>query len=245
MSYVIAPRPSPNFSRRLPGDPIDLVVLHATVGSFQSSLSWLRNPKSRVSSHYLVSKQGDIACLVDESMMAWHAGTSFWRGRTDINRFSIGIEVENLTGMKGFVGQDPYPEVQVEALAWLVQNVCARRRIPLDRQHIVAHAEIAPRRKSDPAGFDMDGLVRRLGGTCDHVEPDAWYVVPSKVNIRQGPSTSFPVAAQAYRGQKVYMDALVKGESLGGNDLWAHMKRMPPEQFDVGFIHSGLLRRGN
>jgi N-acetyl-anhydromuramyl-L-alanine amidase AmpD len=242
---IIAPRPSPNRSPRILGDPIDLVVLHATVGGFQGSLSWLRNPASGVSSHYLISKQGDIANLVDEGEQAWHAGVTFWRGRSDLNRYSIGIEIENLTGMKGFVGQDPWMPQQYEAVSWLVQNICARRRIAKDRRHIVSHAEIAPRRKTDPVGFDMDGLMQRIGAQEVVAEPDVYFVVPSRVNIRQGPSTSYPVAAQALRGQKLYIDALVQGESLGGSNLWAHMKRMPPTQFDVGFILLSLLRHGN
>jgi N-acetyl-anhydromuramyl-L-alanine amidase AmpD len=242
---IIAPRPSPNHSPRISGDPIDLVVLHATVGGFQGSLSWLRNPASEVSSHYLVSKQGDIVNLVDEVEMAWHAGVTFWRGRTDLNRYSVGIEIENLTGAKGFVGQDPWMAQQYEAVAWLVNNICERRHIPKDRRHIVTHAEIAPRRKTDPAGFDLDELMRRIGGQVVVAEPDAYFVVGSRVNVRQGPSTSYPVAAQALRGQKLYIDAIVEGETLAGNSLWAHMARRPPEQFDVGFLHSGLLRNGN
>ena len=71
------------------------------------------------------------------------------------------------------------------------------------------------------------------------------FVVPSRANIRQGPGTLFPVATQALRGQKLYIDALVHGETLAGNNLWAHMARKPPEQFDVGFIHTNLLRHGN
>jgi N-acetyl-anhydromuramyl-L-alanine amidase AmpD len=55
-------------------------------------------------------------------------------------------------------------------MAWLVQNVCARRQIPIDRQHIVTHAEIVPRRKHDPVGFDMDDLMRRIGGQAGAVE---------------------------------------------------------------------------
>jgi N-acetyl-anhydromuramyl-L-alanine amidase AmpD len=236
---IITPRPSPNRSPRIFGDPINLVVLHATVGSFGNSLSWLRNPRSGVSSHYLISKAGDVAGLVDESEQAWHAGVSFWRGRTDLNRYSVGIETENLTGMKGFVGQDPWTEAQYEAVAWLVQNICERRRIAKDRQHIVTHREIAPRRKSDPLGFDMDRVMRGVGGKVEIAEEDAYFVVPSRANIRQGPGTIFPVAAQALRGQKIYVDALVQGEMMAGSNLWAHMARRPSQQFDLGFIKIG------
>jgi hypothetical protein len=147
--------------------------------------------------------------------------------------------------MKGFEGQDPYPGMSVEAVAWLVNNICERRHIPKDRQHVITHMEIAPRRKSDPVGFDMDALMRLIGGQSDVAEPDAYFVVVSRANIRQGPGSEFPVAAQALRGQKLFVDAIVEGERLAGNNKWAHMARRLPEQWDVGFIHTGLLRHGN
>lgn len=243
--YNVIPIPSNNHEPRLPGDPIDLIVLHATVGSYQGSLDWLRNPASEVSTHYLIGKDGRIAQLVDERNQAWHAGTSFWRGRTNLNRYSIGIELENLTGSRGFVGQDPYTQAQVLSAAWLVGDICTRRNIPRDRQHIVSHAEIAPRRKSDPKGLDINALVQQIGGRSEKVEEDVWYVVPQRVNIRQAPNADAPVASQAYRGQKLYVDAIVHGEKLMGSDLWVHMKRMPPYQFDLGFIKLELLRHGN
>jgi hypothetical protein len=208
-------------------------------------MSWLRNPKSGVSSHYLISKQGDIVNLVDEAEMAWHAGLTFWRGGTNLNRYSVGIEIENLTGMKGFKGQDPWMPEQYEAVAWLVKNICARRHIPMDRQHIITHAEIAPRRKSDPAGFDMDELMRLIGGQAVAAETDAYFVVVSRANIRQGPGTLFPVATQALRGQKIYVDAIVEDEMMSGSKKWAHMARRPPEQWDAGFLKLELLRHGN
>src|SRR3569832_2148198 len=115
---------SPNHFPRLAGDPIDLIVLHATVGDFEGAVSWLSNPASEVSAHYVVSQHGEIENLVNERDQAWHAGTSFWRGRTDLNRYSIGIEMENRTGQNGFAGEDPWPEVQYQAAAWLVDAIC-------------------------------------------------------------------------------------------------------------------------
>jgi N-acetylmuramoyl-L-alanine amidase len=237
-------RQSPNRSPRRPGDPIDLVVLHATVGTFASSLAWLTNPASGVSAHYLIAKSGTIARLVDEADMAWHAGVSFWRGRTDINRYSIGIELENLTGMRGFVGQDPYPEPQIAALAHLVDAICLRHGIPRDRQHIVTHAEIAPRRKTDPAGFPMDTFMRRIGACAEPAQPtdQIYWVAVSRANVRQGPGTHFPIAGQLARGDRVVVDVVVEGERLAGDARWAHLARRPPTQYDLGFVWLPLLR---
>jgi hypothetical protein len=68
--------------------------------------------------------------------------------------------------------------------------------------------------------------------------------IPSVINVRQGPSTSFPVAAQMYRSQRVYIDAIMDGESLFETTKWAHMARRLPDQFDVGSIKMELLRKG-
>lgn len=249
----IIAQPSPNHSARVVGDPIDMVVLHATVGSFESALSWMRNPAPpnpqtgrpdpslAVSSHYEISETGDIVQLVDEERIAWHAGRSTWAplNRTNINRYSIGIELAN-SNRRG----DDYPPAQFDALVRLVDNICSRRRIPRDKLHIVRHMDVAPRRKSDPQFFQYDELFAALGASEPAHDDQTYFVIPSKINVRQGEATSFPVAAQMFRGQKVYVGAIVEGEKLFGSTKWAWMARRPPEQFDLGFIKLELLRKG-
>jgi N-acetyl-anhydromuramyl-L-alanine amidase AmpD len=84
MMYTIVQYPSPNHGPR-GGHDISMIVLHATVGSFKSSLDWLRNPQKdnpddRVSTHYLIRKDGYIAQLVQDEQAAWHAGRARWHG---------------------------------------------------------------------------------------------------------------------------------------------------------------------
>lgn len=140
---------SPNHGLRAGAD-ISMLVLHATVGSFASSLSWLINPESGVSTHYLIRKDGFIAQLVPDELAAWHAGRSSWfnLGSEDIQRQSIGIELENRND-----GIDPYPPAQLDAATELCRMLVARYRIALDM--VTRHLDIAtPRgRKTDPAGF--------------------------------------------------------------------------------------------
>lgn len=138
---------SPNHSSRAGAD-IDMLVLHATVGSYASSLAWLTNPASQVSTHYLISKSGHIAQLVDDSEAAWHAGKSTWlhRDSDDIRNASIGIELENLND-----GRDPYPAAQLDACRALCRGLIAKYFIV--RMMVVRHLDIAPSRKSDPAGL--------------------------------------------------------------------------------------------
>lgn len=140
---------SPNYSSRHDAQ-IDMIVLHATVGSGASALSWLTNPASRVSSHYLIYKTGYIYQLVDDEEAAWHAGKSTWRGldSAQIQAQSIGIELENAN-----TGHDPYPQAQLDALLSLCRPLVARYHI--EASMVVRHLDIAipPGRKSDPANF--------------------------------------------------------------------------------------------
>lgn len=91
--------PSPNHGPRVGrrGGELrapDCVILHYTgMADASSALFWLCNPISQVSAHYVVFEDGRIFQLVPESRRAWHAGRGFWRGETDLNSASIGIEI--------------------------------------------------------------------------------------------------------------------------------------------------------
>src|SRR3546814_7526826 len=86
--------PSPNFDER--ARPVTMLVLHYTgMVDAASAIERLRDPEAGVSSHYLVAEDGQVLRLVDEDKRAWHAGRSHWRGVTDVNSASIGIEIVN------------------------------------------------------------------------------------------------------------------------------------------------------
>lgn len=134
---------SPNKSKRKVSK-IDMIVIHATAGSFDSALNWMLNPKAEASAHYLISKTGAIVQLVKDEDKAWHAGVSEWHGEHDCNQFSIGIELENLNDNK-----DPYPEAQIKNLVLLVHELM--KKFPhITKDRIVGHNQIAPGRKTDP-----------------------------------------------------------------------------------------------
>ena len=139
---------SPNSVPRT--QPIRLIVLHATVGSYAASLAWLCNPMSGVSTHYLIRKDGYTAQLVPDDEIAWHAGTSQWGRFHNVNDISLGIELENDNS-----GHDPYPQPQLAALTALSRDILTRYNLtPAD---IALHRDVAvpAGRKSDPAGFDL------------------------------------------------------------------------------------------
>jgi N-acetylmuramoyl-L-alanine amidase len=136
--------PSPNFDERLL--PVTMLVLHYTgMPDAESAIARLRDPKAKVSAHYLVAEDGQVLRLVPEDKRAWHAGRSWWRGVTDINSASIGIEIVNPGHEFGY---RPFPEEQIDALVPLVADVVGRYRIT--RGNVVGHSDIAPVRKQDP-----------------------------------------------------------------------------------------------
>src|SRR5688572_26881680 len=125
---------------------VDRIVVHVTEGSFWGSVRWLRNHRSHGSSHYVISRGGDIVQLVSTSDVAWHAGNRW------VNRHSIGIEHEGFTRRGGFT------KAQYEASAKLVAYLAARARMPLDRRHVIGHAEVP-----SPGGG--------VGGSDHHTDP--------------------------------------------------------------------------
>jgi N-acetylmuramoyl-L-alanine amidase len=158
--------PSPNHGERRDGRQPDIVVLHYTgMESAERALHWLTVPESEVSCHYLVFEDGRIAQLVAESRRAWHAGASFWKGETDINSGSIGIEIVN-SGHPG--GLPDFPEVQVEAVIALCRDIVARWRIVPER--VLAHSDVAPIRKVDP-GEKFPWEMLAAHGIGHYVDP--------------------------------------------------------------------------
>jgi N-acetylmuramoyl-L-alanine amidase len=148
--------PSPNHDAR--AVPISMLVLHYTgMPDAQSAIRWLANPESKVSAHYVVTEDGQIVRMVDESRRAWHAGVARWRGTSDINSASIGIEIVNPGHEWGY---RPFPEAQIEALIPLIHEIMGRHRIT--RGNVVGHSDIAPARKIDPGELFPWGRLARL-----------------------------------------------------------------------------------
>lgn len=150
---------------------VSVVVIHHTTANFSDSLRILTEPSSRpVSSHYLIpepedatyGKSGvDVYQLVPETRRAWHAGTSYWAGKSGLNDQSIGIELVNQTYCLGSdsnanTGNSDrlcfYPdfaESQLVALIKVLEGILERHP-DIEPTHIIGHADIAPDRKIDP-----------------------------------------------------------------------------------------------
>ncbi len=150
-------RPSPHCDARPQGERISLVVIHGISlppgdfgGPYIDDLFLGRLDASahpyfpevagkRVSSHFLIRRDGALVQYVACAMRAWHAGASSWKGRGKCNDFSIGIELEGADDV-------PYAEPQYETLGALARALFARYGA-LD---VAGHGDIAPGRKTDP-----------------------------------------------------------------------------------------------
>ncbi len=151
---------SPNFDERPEKCEIDMIVIHnislppsvydgdGIIELFTNKLNPDEHPyyaeiyNAKVSSHFLIRRDGDLIQFVACSQRAWHAGTSNWKERACCNDFSIGVELE---------GSDfeAFEEAQYQTLNTLL--VALKKIYPI--QHIVGHSDIAPGRKTDPGPY--------------------------------------------------------------------------------------------
>lgn len=156
-------RPSPHHDERPKDVCIDMIVVHGIslpAGEFgnaciedfftgqldmSSHPSFIAIASLRVSSHLLIKRTGEIIQFVPFIKRAWHAGESYFQGKTRCNDFSIGIELEG-------TDEQPYESVQYQQLGNVVRLLTqAYPTITSDR--IVGHVDIAPGRKTDPGPF--------------------------------------------------------------------------------------------
>ena len=149
-------RLSANFDPRPGNTPVDMLVLHYTgMKTMGEALGRLLDPDAKVSAHWLIDEDGTIYRLVDESERAWHAGVAHWRGETDVNGRSVGIELVNPGHDFGY---RPFPERQMAALTELAREILSRHPIPA--RNVVGHSDVAPTRKADPGElFDWSRLA--------------------------------------------------------------------------------------
>ena len=147
--------PSPNWDER--ALPVSMVVLHYTgMPDAVGALERMCDPAAKVSAHYMIDEDGSVTRMVLEGKRAWHAGRSYWRGITDVNSASLGIELVNPGHEWGYRS---FPETQMESLIPLLADIIKRHAIP--RANIVGHSDVAPARKQDPGElFEWDLLAR-------------------------------------------------------------------------------------
>ena len=138
---------SPNFSKRARSlKNIRFLIIHYTgMQSARVSMKKLKDPKSKVSCHYFIKRNGEIYRMVEDNKVAWHAGKSKWKDINDLNEYSLGIEVQN----KGhYIDYQNFPKKQIFSLIKLIKVLMKKYKI--EKHNVLGHSDIAPLRKLDP-----------------------------------------------------------------------------------------------
>lgn len=239
----IAYHPTPNKGGQI--EP-SLIVVHDTAGDLSDAgaISWLSNPISRASAHFVISREGRITQLASCNVKTWHAGASFYKGRQGCNSFSIGIEHVNpgkmLAGGLSAYGKTysipeygirrivtphhgdghwmPYTEEQLGASLGLCLAIRERYGIT----DVAPHWEISPGRKVDTNPlFPLASVRGRLTGRGD--EDFILQSLPSAI-FRQWPSFN--------RGNRITAlddDGFFAPLSSGVFDVSGQLDEMPEE----------------
>jgi len=127
-----------NFGMRRP----NFVIIHHTAqNSCEQTLNTFTLPRTEVSAHYVICKDGTVQHMLNDYLRAWHAGNGRWGNLTDINSASIGIELDN----NGF---EPFSVEQINNLLIVLKTLKKKYNIPT--ANFIGHADIAPTRKVDP-----------------------------------------------------------------------------------------------
>ena len=127
-----------NFGLRKPS----FVIIHHTAqNSCEQTLKTFTLPRTQVSAHYVICKDGKVHHMLNDYLRAWHAGVGSWGNDKDINSSSIGIELDN----NGF---ESFAPAQINSLLTLLDTL--KRKYSIPQANFIGHGDIAPTRKNDP-----------------------------------------------------------------------------------------------
>lgn len=132
----------------------EAIVLHHSDGSYLGGVAWIGDPKSKVSYHVLIARDGRRTVFGNDTDRCWHAGVSSWHGRKDLNSWSLGVAWEGNT-YETPLGDD--------AMASAIEYLAPRMKkwgIPLNM--VVTHQQVSPNRKTDISAADAARFKTRL-----------------------------------------------------------------------------------
>tara|TARA_B100001250_G_C19635496_1_gene715760 strand:+ start:214 stop:957 length:744 start_codon:yes stop_codon:yes gene_type:complete len=138
---------SPNFDlKKRSQKKIKFIVFHYTgMKSDTEAIRRLTSPKSKVSSHYFIKRNGNIIVLVPDLYTTWHAGKSYWKHYNYLNNTSIGIEISNPGHQFNYIN---FSKKQAKSIVKLSKYLMAKYKIKAE--NVLGHSDIAPTRKKDP-----------------------------------------------------------------------------------------------
>ena len=138
---------SPNFNViKRSKKNIKFIIIHYTgMQNELSALNKLCDIKAKVSAHYFIKKNGSVLNLVPPLYEAWHAGKSSWKGLKSLNRYSIGIEIQNSGHDNKY---EDFSKKQITSTKKLLKYLIYKYKVNLE--NVLGHSDIAPDRKKDP-----------------------------------------------------------------------------------------------
>lgn len=151
--YKEVSRQTPNFTRGRVITPT-AVVLHHTSGSYAGSVDWCLRPESQVSYHVIIKEDGERTVLAGDNQRTWHAGKSFWRGKPDLNSWSLGV------AFAGDTYEKPLTKEQIEsAIEYLLPRM---KKLSLTIKDVTDHRTVSPNRKNDLKPSEYDRFMQEL-----------------------------------------------------------------------------------
>ena len=148
--------------------PNYVIIHHTAQNSCEQTLKTFTIPRTEVSAHYVICKDGTVHHMLNDYLRAWHGGVAKWGTITDINSVSLGIELDNN-------GSEEFPEAQLSSLVTLLANLKKTYNIPTP--NFIGHSDIAPPRKQDPSTkfpwkrLANEGFGNWYDATLDSVPP--------------------------------------------------------------------------
>ncbi|WP_413778092.1 N-acetylmuramoyl-L-alanine amidase [Caproicibacterium sp. XB1] len=221
---------SPNHWDGRKGWKPDMIVCHITDGSYGGAVDWLCNPQSQASAHFVVSRAGEVTQLVDLQDGAWCNGTSstpssaYYTDKSTLaavrsrgvnaNYYTISIEHEGMYSQT----HGALTEAQQAATVALIRYIRSEVQriygitIPIDRQHIVGHCEIAPQAKPTCPGekFPFDAIIKALGGTVTQTASVSVHTAAAPSPTASSDNANIRTAQQWYnaRGAGIAVDGI-------------------------------------
>jgi phospholipase C len=229
---------SPNKSIGRKGYKPEAIVIHIMEGTLTGTDSWFSNPASAVSAHYGIGTNGEIHQYVDEKDTAWQAGrvnSPSWKNIKSSgpgafinpNYYTIGIEHEGDQNSE-------WTEAMYNTSASLIQDICQRNNIPIDRDHIIGHHEIYSLKCCPGFKVDLNKLVH-LASTVPILAdvaiqpPELTKIVQkgtatssTRLNIRkEKPDTESAIITTVVAGSQLpYIGYVENGKNINGNSKW-------------------------
>jgi N-acetyl-anhydromuramyl-L-alanine amidase AmpD len=249
----ITKKNSPNKYNGRNGWKPDIIVCHITEGSYNGAVSWLCNPKSQASAHFVVAKDGRVTQLVDLKNGAWCNGTStnptskVYYGKsslkavrdrkTNANYYTVSIEHEGIWAE----GKGKLTEAQKAATIELIKYIRSEVKsifgveIPADREHIVGHFEVSPVTKPNCPGqnYQFSEIIAAVnGGTQETKAPETKqesgrFKVGDIVTVKKT-ATKYATGqniAEFVKGSKYAIKTLKEDRALlSGINSWIYLK---------------------